>query len=509
MSLARTFLLATSWPRHRAFVRDCRDPYRAQFRVWRETWAEIGDSPFWRDKMGSRAGGPRPSLGSFPLTTYDDYAHALDRSFDQTWSELSGADVAFWSVSAGSTGPRKLFPITEAYRRQFQRTTPPLLHGLARRHRKMLSKPVLYFAGSMPQERSPAGVEVGFISNYNYRNVPAFLRKLYAFPVEVLRDGDTFYEWGPLYALATDLSAMVGITPAIMVRFFERMIAQIDRYWPILEGWQDPPAPLPPVRVSPQRLRLLRAVLKSPAPCLADLWPSLAFVCCWKASTCGMQLPSLERHLGTRVPIVDATYSATEGWINVPRPDGAPGGAIHPGAHVFEFLPVGAAAKPHNLLRAWELQPGSEYEIVLTTAMGLVRYRLHDIVECTGRFERTPLIRFVQKSSNEISLGPACVSETELCDALRGSGVSAERALFAPAPGGNRIQLLCWSDRTLPDVEAVERSLRSANPMYRKYVGDGSLAPLELRLLTPDHPILRRDEHAQMKPRLLLREPVV
>ena len=509
MSLARALLLSSSYPKRRGFVRDCRAPERAQARVWRETWDEIGGSPFWQDAMGSRAGGPRPSLASFPLTTYEDYREALELSFDRPWSLLSGSDIAYWSVSAGSTGPRKLFPITEPYREQFQRTTPPFLHGLARAHRGLLRKPVLYFAGSMPQERSPAGVDVGFISNYNYRNIPAFLRRLYAFPVEVLRDGETFFEWGPLYALATDLSAMVGITPAIMVRFFERMIAQMDRYWPILEGIEDPPAPLPKVSVSPARLRLLRAALRDGTPCFADLWPGLSAVVCWKASTCGMQLPALERFVQGRVPVIDATYSATEGWINVPGPDGSPGGPIHPGAHVFEFLPVGCAPKPHHLLRAWELEAGREYEIVLTTAMGLVRYRLFDIVSCTGHFERSPIIRFVQKSSSEISLGPACVSETELCDALRASGVSSDAALFAPSPSGNRIQLLYWTDGTLPDIEAIERSLRSVNAMYRKYVGDGSLAPLELRVLAKDHPVLARDEHAQMKPRVLLREPVL
>jgi hypothetical protein len=54
----------------------------------------------------------------------------------------------------------------------------------------------------------------------------------------------------------------------------------------------------------------------------------------------------------------------------------------------------------------------------------------------------------------------------------------------------------------------VERALGDINPMYRKYVGDGSLKPVELRRLGPDHPLLRRAEHAQSKPRVLLRDPV-
>lgn len=512
MNLGRTLLLATSYSKHRAFVRDARDPRAAQARVWRETWAEIGASPFWRARMAAASNGPTPPLTAFPITTWDDYRDALARSYDSPRSELSGADILFWSESAGSTGPRKLFPITRVYQRQFQTTTPPFLHGLARRFRGFLGGPVLYFAGSMPKERSPAGVPVGFISNFNYRNIPAFLRKMYAFPVEALRDGETFFDWGPLYALASDLSVIVGITPAIMVRFVERTIAQMDRYWPILEGRAAPPAPLPPVRVSPERLALLRGALAKDPPSFRELWPSLEVVSCWKASTCGMQIPSLQRY-SRDVPIVDATYSATEGWVNVPSADGSVGGAVHPGAHVIELLPLGAAARAENLIPLWEAEPDRDYEIFLTTAMGLVRYRLHDVVRCTGRFHESPVIRFSHKASSEISLGPACISEAELVEALRLAQLGETlRRVFAPAASGDRLELCVAADDAskgpLFDVARLEESLRAQNPMYRKYVSDGSLKPIALRSLRADHPLFSTDHHhAQTKPKLLLNEP--
>lgn len=505
MSIARRLLLGSTYLPMRAFERDAAHPERAQARVWQETWRTIGQAPFWRHRASSRS---TPPLSAFPLTGYDDYRAALEESFEQETSTLSGEEILFWSQSAGSTGPRKLFPITRTYRRQFQSTTPPFLAGLARTHPGLLTKPVLYFAGSMPQEKSPAAVEVGFISNFNYRTVPAFLRRLYAFPVEVLRDTETFFRWGPLYALATDLSAMVGISPAILTRFFEGLVERWDLYAPILEGRAAPPTPLPSVKVSPGRLALLRSIMRRQAAPLQALWPSLQSVVCWKSSTCGLQLPALKRWLPD-VPYVDATYSATEGWINVPRADGSVGGPVHPGAHVFEFLPLGSEAGADDLLPLWALEPGGEYEIVLTTAMGLVRYRLRDVVVCTGHFHRAPIIRFAHKGDHQISLGPACVSEAELVTALAGAPGDRTAWLVAPSASGQGLELCIGNRDPAPSVAEVQASLEAINPLYKKYVADGTLSPISLRRLAPDHPaLIRGDEHAQTKPRLLVQEPV-
>ncbi len=505
--VARPLLLATSRGKRRAFLADCADPMGAEARVWSETWNEIGAAPFWRERMGGS--GAAPELSRFPLTEYETYREALGRSFSEPTNQLARSKVRFWSESAGSTGPRKLFPITEPYRAQFQTTTPPFLNALVRRHAGMLRGPILYFAGSMPVERSPTGVEVGFISNYNYRNIPAYLRKLYAFPLEVLADAETFFDWGPLYALAADLSAMIGITPAILVRFAERLAARADTYLPILEGRADPPAPLPKVHVTPARLRAIREALRGGDFLFSKAWPGLSVIVCWKAATCGMQLPSLERFLGGRVPLVDATYSATEGWVNVPYADGRVGGAVHPGAHVFEFLPVGVEPRADNLLPLWEVEPGHDYELVLTTAMGLVRYRLKDVVRCTGRLHRSPVIHFSHKSSHEISLGPACISEPELVQAIHAAGLDGIGArIFAPAPSGDRLELCTTGDADDEQLARLEATLRRINPMYEKYASGGVLRAVVLRKVGRDHPVWTRDEHAQSKPRLLVHEPI-
>ena len=139
------------------------------------------------------------------------------------------------------------------------------MHAFASNFPGFLSKPVLYFAGLMPAEKSPAGIDVGFISNFNYRHIPKGLQKHYAFPLEVFRDWDTFSNWAGLYAVAGDLSAMVGISPSVLVLFAETLKRRIEAFWPYLEGKAQPPAPLPAVSCTPERLEALRrAFAKKP-----------------------------------------------------------------------------------------------------------------------------------------------------------------------------------------------------------------------------------------------------
>jgi hypothetical protein len=508
INLPRRLLLATSYPRYRSFLRDAADPDAAADRVWRETWGQIRDASFWRAQMDAR-GPASPPLSAFPLTDYETYREPLERSFHRERCELSGATIRFWAESAGSTGRRKLFPITDHYRKQFQRTVPPYLHRVARRFTGLFREPILYFAGPYPSERSPAGVEVGLISNYNYRNIPAFLRRQYAFPLEALRSEEAYSTWRPLYALATDISAIFGIVPTTMVRFFETMAANFDRFEPVLAGRAQPPAPLPPVQVSRERLlRIKRALSRTPFS-LRELWPSLEFIVCWKSSTSGMQLPPLERYLDERVAVVEGIYSATEGWMNVPDATGRAGGALHPGAHVFEFLPEGASADARNLQRASELEEGEVYEIVLTTSMGFVRYRLKDLVRCTGHLARSPILEFVQKAENELSVGPVIMSELDLGRALEQAGINdRSRLVFAPAPEGECIQLCHLGDLDPASAAAVDRALRDLNHLYREGVDEGLMRPITARRLRDGHPAIDRDDHAQTKPRILVRDPI-
>jgi hypothetical protein len=137
---------------------------------------------------------------------------------------------------------------------------------------------------------------------------------------------------------------------------------------------------------------------------MKDLWPSLAVALVWRAGPCGSQASALAPLLGEGVALRDATYSATEGWFNVPLGEGV-GGPLHPGAHIFEFAEPSTKIDRQDLMPLDALEPGKDYEVFLTTAMGLFRYRIYDVVRCTGRFRLTPVVEFLHKVGSPIRVG--------------------------------------------------------------------------------------------------------
>jgi hypothetical protein len=497
-SVTRSLVRLATWPAYHRFIEATLDPQRAQRRAWEETALLLQRS------SGREAW--RPRLQDHPITSLDDYRPAIERSLRTGVSALNGEPVMFWSQSAGTTGNRKLFPMTRSFRRQFQRTVPPMVHALLRRYPQFLRRPALYFAATDPRERTGTGVEIGFISNYNYRTVPALIRRQYAFPREVFKDAATFDRYAAVYALGSDLSAMFAVTPMSL----QRLLANIREHGEFIlrslrgEGQWDHALPRP--SVSPDRLRTVTRLLESGDLGFKKLWPSLDFVCTWKTAICAAHLRQIADCL-EGVDVIDAIYSATEGWITVPIPQ-AGGSVVHPGAHVFEFIEAGKPIEVSQLTPPWELKPGRLYEVFLTTAMGLVRYRLNDVVSCTGFFNRAPVIEFAHKSGGIISLGLVSVSESELVEALLAAGVDLEpHWRVGPTPEGNGLAL--YADAADPErearLEAADAHLRSININYRIYTGNGTLKPLSGRVLRLTHSLWARDApHAQTKPVLLI-----
>jgi hypothetical protein len=486
-------------PSHRRFLTATEHPEQAQALVWREITPLLRESEWWRPRF-------RPRLQDYDITTLDVYRPAIERSLATGLSLLNHERVLFWSQSAGTTGDQKLFPMTSAFRQQFQRTVPPMVQELLRRYPRFLLQPALYFAATDPQKRSATGADIGYISNYNYRTIPRIMRSRYAFPREIFRDADTFDRLGPVYALQTDLSAMFAVTP-ISLRQLIANIRQHREFVLRCLRTNGPPEPgLPAVTISPERLASVTRQLEADNLSFRTLWPSLSFVCAWKTAVCEAHLNEVAPFL-EGIDVIDAIYSATEGWITVPVMETG-GSVVHPGAHIFEFIEVGQEIASRNLLPLWALTPGRRYEIFLTTAMGLVRYRLYDVVACTGLFNRAPVIEFAHKSGGIISLGLVSVSESELIECLRAAGLRL-RAHWRVGPNASGDGLVLYTDAAAVDLsgqlQAADDHLKSINVNYRTYRDNATVQPLTSATLPPGHRLWSSGAaHAQSKPVLLI-----
>jgi hypothetical protein len=147
-------------------------------------------------------------------------------------------------------------------------------------------------------------------------------------------------------------------------------------------------------------------------------WPNLRIIECWKGGMMRLYLKELGDYFGN-VPTRDMGCISTEARSSIPVNDTDPGGILAIQTNFYEFIPRRDAGKGSaRTLTCGELKAGEEYFLIVTTAGGLYRYYIDDIVRVYGFFNRTPMIEFVQKGHGATSLAGEKLYESHVNEAL-------------------------------------------------------------------------------------------
>ncbi len=497
-------LLRPFW---RRFEAAARDPKAAQRALWADIAREAEGSPMWGKRWG-RSGAP--PLWELPITEYDDYVEAFDRAFEQGGSPTTSRPVGYWTVTSGTTAAKpKRFPYLTGNREQRFRDIGPVgafLYRLSVVEPHIPARPALILANAGGHPPSPTGVPVGYSTGYFIATMPPrIMRAMLVIPKEVYIRPDLWDEWAPLYAVAKDLSLAYALSAGWLAGFYRTLLERMDGYWPYLEGRSVPPSPLPPVEVRPARLRRLREVFRGRDPAMSEVWPQMRFLLCWTGASSAAQLPLLEPFLGD-LRILDSPYMCSEAALTLPLYDGADGHPVHPGSTIIELLPVGAEPVAGNLLPSWEAEPGRDYEVFLTTATGLIRYRLHDIVQCTGRFHRAPRLAFRSKAAFVLKVTSTAILEDDLARLLRSIGYRGrDDLLVGPHPSRSAFAMYVREGSEADRLAgALDDALRKSMSVYDIERNKGIIGPVEAITVPATHPMWDFRTRGQAKWRCVL-----
>ena len=490
------------------FVENCRNPKKAEALKWDYLRKIFTHGQHWTEKTRGRDLS-KLSIVDFPITEYTDYQAAIKKSTTTGICPFTGEKILFFADSAGTTSLPKIFPITEIYRIDYQQTQEPFIHSLANRHSGFMNQGILYLAAVDTGKIGPLGIKSGYISHFNYLQMPDNISCHYALPKEVFADEYKFQKWAPVYALQKDISAIFAVTGQTIINLVDYIKENTEEILKKLEGKIPTPKFLPPITISTERLEFLRKVLSSDFIDFEKIWPGLNFISTWTSSIAGLLTHELQVRF-PKTPVVDAIYSATEAWMNVPLYDTKAGGPLCHNAMIAEFIPVGKEIKKENLLRSWELEAACDYEIFITNSMGLIRYRLHDVVRCDSHYHSSPEIHFRQKAGNTISLITLRLSESQILAALIQSGITQYGQLkVAPAHDGAGLELAVSEEIASGlKIDCFDEKLGEINPYYKEERASMHLKPARLKVLPSMHPCFGVGHmHAQSKPKILMQEP--
>uniref|UniRef100_A0A8D1NM72 GH3 domain containing n=1 Tax=Sus scrofa TaxID=9823 RepID=A0A8D1NM72_PIG len=296
----------------------------------------------------------------------------------------------------------------------------------------------------------------------------------------------------------------------------------------------NPGAPLPG-----RAAELREALEQGPRGLALRLWPKLQVVVTLDAGGQAEAVTALGALWCQGLAFFSPAYAASGGVVGLSLWPKQPRGLylLPPGAPFIELLPLKEGAQedaaPTVLLP--EAQQGKEYELVLTDHASLTRCRLGDVVQVVGAYNQCPVVRFIRRLGQTLSvrgedtgedvfseaLGRAvgqwpgaklldhgCV-ESSILDSSEGSAPHYE--VFVALKGlrnlseENRDKL----DHCLQEASAHYKSLRfrgSVGPAQVHLVGQGAfralraaLAPRPSSPFPPEMPrVLRHRELAQI-----------
>ena len=132
----------------------------------------------------------------------------------------------------------------------------------------------------------------------------------------------------------------------------------------------------------------------------------------------GAYLRGYPDYFGDR-PVRDVGLIASEGRMTIPIEDNTPAGILDIRHHYFEFIPEDQIDRPEpETVEAHELIEGRQYYILPSTAGGLYRYQIFDLVRCVGFHGKAPMIEFLNKGAHISSVTGEKLSEFQVVAAV-------------------------------------------------------------------------------------------
>ena len=324
---------------------------------------------------------------------------------------LTAEPVLMFTLTSGSTGQPKLIPITQTTRRNHRQLTRLWYYRAFVDHPDLFSGKLLGVVSPVIEGRTAGGIPFGAASGLIYQSSPSWIQNAYATPYEIaeVKDFEAKYYLIMRLALEHDITFFGTPNPSTILKLVETVNRnKQEMIQDICDGTIAAWCNLQPkmraalesrLRKNPARARRLESLIKNDGTLRPrEYWPRLQLIGCWKGGTVGVRLKEFARWFGKTTPVRDLGYMASEAQMTLPISDSGSAGILAIDENFYEFIPESEIDSPApTILTCAELDAGASYYLVLTTAAGLYRYDINDVVRVAGFYNQTPLIEFVRK----------------------------------------------------------------------------------------------------------------
>lgn len=489
-----------------AMTHAAEDPAGHQRRTLRAILDAHGRTGFGRDHGYARLRDLDGFRAAVPIRGYEELRPWIDRQVATGERALTPQRPLMYARTSGTTGAPKHIPVTATmlagYRRA-QRAAAYAQHRAA----PLFAGRILALVGAVEEDRLPDGTPVGSATGLIYRSMPAPLRRRYVAPASAFAIEDPELKYRLITRLALqheDLTAVSTANPSTLLRLRDTARA----HWSTLlteiaAGTCADAADLPDdqrraimsaIRADSGRAAALARAAAGGEPSIGQLWPNLAGVVTWTGGGCALAAEAVADALPPKARLMEAGYVCSEfrGAVVV-DPAQAFGLPLLDDVF-FEFAPLNAwDAGSRDTLLIHELEEGGDYQVIVTTAGGLARYHLNDVLRAGPRIGGTPTLRFLRKGRGTTSITGEKITEDQIGAAV--AVVTRRLGLLAPfhlvladehaAAYFAYLELEGGAPEPAALGQRLDEELRRLNLEYDAKRGTARLRPLSVLQLRP------------------------
>jgi len=494
MGLGYWYVRFRGWLAGRPFERACRDPESAQANLLRTILRENAKSSFGQSHSFHELGTYQDYKARVPIRDYEEHRPYVDEILSGNLKALTEDEPFMFGSTSGTTNVPKWVPITKRWYHQLASTVRVWLTRALCQHRKMLDGKVLTVVSPAVEEYSASGMPIGSASGLTNSRVPWLIRRSYAIPYEVAEISDYDLRYFAIARLSAESNVTLVITPnpSTLSRIASEIREHAARIIAAIESgtlgidFQELPTEQrtlmetieSKLKPNPRRAAALQKELAEGGMLLPKhCWKSLQLIGCWLGGSAGVHARTLLNSYGD-VALRDLGLRATEGTFSIPLADGVADGVLTLHSNFYEFIPIDEIElENRTTLLAHELSLGEQYYIIVTTFGGLYRYDMNDVIEVCGYREKAPVIRFMRKGRDMVSIVGEKLHVNQALSAARHAtaetGVEWVQFRLLPDEEASRHQLLIEFQQTAPSeadrerfIEAFDEGLMEANPEY-------------------------------------------
>lgn len=363
-----------------------------------------------------------------PIVNYEDISYYMQLIENGKKNVLTEEWPIFFAITSGTSGTEKKIPFTKQFWKDYLKSNEIYFCKLGKDYPCLFQGSIFPIVGKVVDRYTKNGVPMGSISGYIIAGSPWVERQFSAIPLEILDlDFESKHFLLSRVGIVQNVRTIMTGNPAAIVAFVQRTnrIKEIllrDLYdHSVIEKLDLPINIKKKLKKCLQQDRNLAKKLEkkiernnnflSPQ----DYWPNLSLICCNTGGFAQFHLEKIKKYF-PHATIRDTGILASEGRINIPFNDNTSNGYPAISSFFFEFLSIDER-KEQNPLLIDKLESGKLYEVILTAANGLYRYKLGDIIRAhDSKYCHT--IEYAGRIDNAISIAGERVTEQEILMAV-------------------------------------------------------------------------------------------